>query len=781
MWELLVWFLPICAVVSFALGYYFQWWWQKWRAARQINTVYLDIQDDKLQNLHNQEVVDKLLGAVDQIIIHNMAIEPAQLIDRVVLQAELEQVKATYLAQQGERPEQQFTAAPKAINQTITQIEAIDKHVHAPASSATTPSVVVVHTGSPEHLVQGKVITLAAQEPTQEPSLATQSGIELLHTSQADQTTLSKHVEKLTSELSVEADIQNTIDLANQALSLALDPKSSQADLENLEHQLGVSAKQGYDPVTPRQAQVSTSSSQESLVSNASTSTTVATDTYTQPLVVRSSQDLAYHYAVLPSDVAHLLELQLVAALIWRQRGDFMKAINIYRHVLAVPTWKGVGHQRAQLDLARCYLQAGMFHKVTELLTPLLDSEVYAAQAMRLLLYFHQVSHNWKEGLAIAKRNYTKFKTKTNLHLLYHFYHQRLLECYHEIGHRRTMYAFQRLLELHNPHVRTLWMRGNYHFVHEDYTSALADYKSLVAQRIELLPDLIGNIACCFAMLREVGNNLGLFLRDLLRRHPDLDYVLVIYDLYLQQYNFTQHAFGFEFTGKEKNLHELFHNLHSQMTEQLFAQDTIETHEFDEQDLAPLEPISASDVNYKSSSQTVTSATNSSSAAHAPRSQLHRQLYAKPKILDKLADLIDREAKFRYDVVIYTRLQRLLTWQQRHYSRLVAQQLNALLTALLMQMPEQQMHQLLQYQMLADGKLKLRSSLEHNQQQQQAIQQSSQQFTTFAQQQQNLELEAVYSCRNCGYTQRHVFWYCQACQKWETVYLKDTQLKQKQR
>lgn len=282
-------------------------------------------------------------------------------------------------------------------------------------------------------------------------------------------------------------------------------------------------------------------------------------DEIDEVIAARSLEDLQHSYGVLANDVGHLLEMQMLGGVIAMQRGDYARAIKIFRHILSIPSWKMQGHQLAQMNLARCYLNAGMYSRALENLFPLIGDEKYGSEVLELLLHIYHLSSNWQAALAVAKEIYNQHKTKANLTQLSHFYMFRLLESYQQLGHRRTMFSFQRIIELNGDSLRPLITRGHYHFALGDYASALADYQLAVKQRFDVLPALVYNIYYCFAHLNKAGEDFKSYLLQL-RAPAKWQYLLdLYYDMDLSGFPFSSFSSSFDFANKAVHSAQAFH------------------------------------------------------------------------------------------------------------------------------------------------------------------------------------------------------------------------------
>lgn len=443
-------------------------------------------------------------------------------------------------------------------------------------------------------------------------------------------------------------------------------------------------------------------------------------------LVARSLKDLHRPYSVLAEDVGHLLEMQMMAGVICMQRGDYMRAIKIFRHILAIPTWKNHGHTLAQMNLARCYLKAGMFSRALENLLPLVGNDQYELEVLELLLQLYLVTADWQPALAVAKGIYNLRKSESNLNQLCHYYIFRLLSCYLELGHRRTMFSFSRIIELSPTNVRTYVTRANYHFALGDYHSALEDYEHALKLRIDLLPSLISNIAFCFNHVRILGYDFPTFLRNL-ETPEHLQYMI---DLYLDQvannFAFADYAHSFEFQDQAKNSAEVFREL-------VLGQQTRDYEAELEQKI---------------------------------------KTYQKTDLLDKVVSLI-RDKDEAEHMELYERIDILLDSYAKNPQSITLQRIFFISAQLLTNTQVEVKVDITEKTNLLSSLFSLgrRKEAEKNS----SIAQKQEKFSQFLSkiEQRNPEsrIVASYSCRSCGYQHHDIFWLCPSCHKLDTFTL----------
>ncbi|RIY35465.1 tetratricopeptide repeat protein [Psittacicella gerlachiana] len=454
-----------------------------------------------------------------------------------------------------------------------------------------------------------------------------------------------------------------------------------------------------------------------------------------EPFAARSLEDLFHPYSVLADDVGHLLEMQMMAGVICMQRGDYSRAIKIFRHILAIPSWKNEGHSLAQINLSRCYLKAGMYSSCLQNLLPLIGNDKYEHEVLDLLLQVYLLLQDWQSALAVAKEIYALRKNNSNLEQLCHFYLFRLLSTYLTLGHRRTMFSFQRIIELAPTCTRAYVTRANYHFALGDYHSALEDYEQAIKLRFELLPALINNLAYCYANIRSFGGkSLETFLQGL--EVPEKwQYMLDLYhDQIVSNFNFLPYVHNFEFQDKARNSAEVFREL-------VMGQKTLEARDYE--------------------------------AELTQKAKLYQKKMSTGGFIENIVSLV-KETKTQTEPEIYERLESLLESYQRNPQSIILERIFALVTELLTQMPAEEQETEKHHLLAAMFSFK-RKKAEEGKQVEVTLTDKQIKFAEFLTRLQTQDLEArikaTYACSSCGYQHHDLFWLCPSCHKLETFTL----------
>lgn len=90
-------------------------------------------------------------------------------------------------------------------------------------------------------------------------------------------------------------------------------------------------------------------------------------------------------------------ELHFALGNLFRRRGEYERAVRVHEHLLARADLPPEDHERAQYDLAKDFLKAGLLDHAENALRKLEHSR-YAQQAHLALLHIYERSRDWKQA-----------------------------------------------------------------------------------------------------------------------------------------------------------------------------------------------------------------------------------------------------------------------------------------------------------------------------------------------------------------------------------------------
>lgn len=98
------------------------------------------------------------------------------------------------------------------------------------------------------------------------------------------------------------------------------------------------------------------------------------------------------------------IDIKMALAVLYRDQGDYVRAVEIHRTLLASDSLASRMRADVSLELAANYFAAGLLDRAESCLDPLLNSKRHSEAALALLLQVHVKRKDWGRAIVVAKR-----------------------------------------------------------------------------------------------------------------------------------------------------------------------------------------------------------------------------------------------------------------------------------------------------------------------------------------------------------------------------------------
>lgn len=220
------------------------------------------------------------------------------------------------------------------------------------------------------------------------------------------------------------------------------------------------------------------------------------------------------------------VELQFTLGMLFRRRGELERAIRMHQKLLARRDLDASQRQSAQLELAIDFMKAGLFDRAEALLHDLADT-AYARQARVELLGIYQQEHEWNKAIEVAQQ--LRDESHTYQHEIAQFNCELAAQAVTRGKIEQAQQYLERALNEHRQCARATLMRGEMAMEAGNPEAAIELWLSMEKQDVHYLALIARQLMAAYDRL-DKGDEGDVLLKRLLRLHPDLDVVDVVYE-----------------------------------------------------------------------------------------------------------------------------------------------------------------------------------------------------------------------------------------------------------
>lgn len=229
--------------------------------------------------------------------------------------------------------------------------------------------------------------------------------------------------------------------------------------------------------------------------------------------------DIAKHHV-------ETVDLQFTLGMLFRRRGELERAIRMHQKLLARRDLDAPQKQSAQLELAIDFMKAGLFDRAEALLHDLADTP-YARQARVELLAIYQQEHEWNKAIEVAQQ--LRDESHTYQHEIAQFNCELAAQAITRGKVDEARQYLDRALSEHRQCARAKLMQGEMALEADDIESAIECWLSMEKQDVHYLALVARQMMAGYDKLGK-GEEGDALLKRLLRQHPELDVVDVVYE-----------------------------------------------------------------------------------------------------------------------------------------------------------------------------------------------------------------------------------------------------------
>ncbi len=186
------------------------------------------------------------------------------------------------------------------------------------------------------------------------------------------------------------------------------------------------------------------------------------------------------------------VETHLVLGNMFRRRGEVDRAIRIHQNLIARPALESTYKSTALLELAKDYLKAGLLDRAETLFNDVIEIGLQTDEAYPLLLSLYEQEKEWYKAIEISKKLEKVIGESMN-EVTAHYYCE-LSELEFEKSKEVLVEAkklSKKALSCDKNCARASVLLGNYAMHEENFKSAIKNYKAVLKQNPDYLPEVL--------------------------------------------------------------------------------------------------------------------------------------------------------------------------------------------------------------------------------------------------------------------------------------------------
>lgn len=195
------------------------------------------------------------------------------------------------------------------------------------------------------------------------------------------------------------------------------------------------------------------------------------------------------------------VETHLALGNLFRRRGEVDRALRIHQNLVARPNLSPRHRNQARLELAQDYLKAGVLDRAEALFKELADQGLFLETTLGNLASIYEKERDWKPALEVVRRLETA-RGRTMRPTLAQYQCEIAEQANRNNDRRAALVHAKRALSEDRGCVRANMTLGRLYADAEQWKSAIKSYRKALKQDIAFTPEILPQLAKCYASLK---------------------------------------------------------------------------------------------------------------------------------------------------------------------------------------------------------------------------------------------------------------------------------------
>ncbi len=220
------------------------------------------------------------------------------------------------------------------------------------------------------------------------------------------------------------------------------------------------------------------------------------------------------------------VEMHLTVGKLFRRRGEVDRAIRIHQNLIARPQLEKIYREQSLFELGQDYLSAGMLDRAERIFLELVNTKIYAAPALRILIDIYQQEKDWESAVKMAAQ-YEDVARQNMQPVIAHYYCELADILFNKHQYDKAADYLEKALRADDSCVHASLLQARVRMQQQDYKHALKSLKRIKDQDPKYLSESIDLLAACYEKLNQ-EDELVVYLKNLIEEYPRVPVVLIL-------------------------------------------------------------------------------------------------------------------------------------------------------------------------------------------------------------------------------------------------------------
>lgn len=223
------------------------------------------------------------------------------------------------------------------------------------------------------------------------------------------------------------------------------------------------------------------------------------------------------------------VEIHMALGSLFRRSGEVERSIRIHQHLVVRPGMSDEQREKAQLELVRDYLRAGLLDRAETLLKDLIENDTFTAVALKYLADVYQQEREWARAIEVLEK-LEQVSGQSQQETIAQYYCELAEQERRKNNLVDSVQKLHKALKSDKNCARASLMLGALEIERGNYGTAITHLKQVEKQKPEFLGEIIAPLRTAYTALGKSEEMLN-YLQGILPLQNSAQIILTIAEL----------------------------------------------------------------------------------------------------------------------------------------------------------------------------------------------------------------------------------------------------------